>query len=210
KSFGSWNIIDVFNTAAENREARIDISADLHLDVENGERYLLYDFWASEVICTTSEEFSLSLPPFGSKVVSVHRLTDIPQIISTSRHITQGAYDLHEAEWDGSENVLSGSSDMAGGDMYKIVIYVPEGFRYGEAAAWAESNNTACACSAGSSAGNNITRSVASTAVGNSAGSSVGKGSGNICNVEFMPAETGRFNWYVRFLPIPDTFHKTS
>jgi len=51
----------------------------------------------------------------------------ILQVVSTSRHITQGVIDMLEERWDDGKNVLSGRSLVVGGDPYELRIAIPEG-----------------------------------------------------------------------------------
>jgi hypothetical protein len=60
-----------------------------------------------------------------------------PQVLSTTRHISQGAFDISSLSWDESRNTLSGVSKVVAGDPYDIVLYVPDGFRI-----FAEGNDT--------------------------------------------------------------------
>ena len=52
---------------------------------------------------------------------------DHPQLISTSRHITQGVVDVAEENWDAAEKALSGVSRVVGGDPYELRISKPAG-----------------------------------------------------------------------------------
>jgi len=49
-----------------------------------------------------------------------------PQLLSTSRHITQGVIDVLEERWDAAQRKLSGRSLVVGGDPYELRISVPE------------------------------------------------------------------------------------
>ena len=45
-----------------------------------------------------------------------------PQVISTSRHITQGIIDIQEELWDVQNSVLSGISNVVSNDSYELRI----------------------------------------------------------------------------------------
>lgn len=135
KSYGTWNVVDVLNTAGEELDVRIYLGKDLCLDTENGEEYLIYDFWNEEFLGIRSDSLDFALKPYDSKVVSVSRLAGHPQVISTSRHITQGAFDIEFLEWDDRRCILSGKSRVIAGAAYKIILYVPEGYEIKKAAA---------------------------------------------------------------------------
>jgi hypothetical protein len=53
----------------------------------------------------------------------VHRVEDHPQFLSTNRHVMQGYLDMPgRPRWDAAGRTLSGTSDVIGGDPYKIVL----------------------------------------------------------------------------------------
>lgn len=135
KSFGNWNVIDVINTTGEEMDVFLDFDRDLNLDMGNGEAYTVYDFWKNEFLGIHSEVLNLTIPPYGSRVISINKLVGSPQVISTSRHVTQGAYDLEYIHWDALKRILSGKSRVIGGEAYRIILYVPKGFELINAAA---------------------------------------------------------------------------
>jgi hypothetical protein len=51
-----------------------------------------------------------------------------PQLIGNSRHIT-GAYSISDEKWDGSKNVLSGTSESVPGEPYTLWFYLPQGVK---------------------------------------------------------------------------------
>lgn len=60
-------------------------------------------------------------------------------ILSTSRHITEGAVDLVDVTWDDANAQLKITSDHLDKDPYAVVIYVPPGFEYRSVSARAKS-----------------------------------------------------------------------
>ena len=57
----------------------------------------------------------------------MRKQTDHPQLLSTSRHITQGLIDVVEQKWDAASNTLRGKSRVVGGDPYELRIALPAG-----------------------------------------------------------------------------------
>ncbi|MDF2922581.1 MAG: alpha-galactosidase [Paenibacillaceae bacterium] len=137
KSFGTWNVVDVLNITDEELSVRLDLGVDLCLDIGQEEAYLVYDFWNREFLGLRREALSMDLPPHGSKVVSLHKLMDRPQLISTSRHITQGACEIETLEWDEEGNKLSGESRLIRGEACKLAIHVPPQYELMQALAGA-------------------------------------------------------------------------
>lgn len=124
-----WNVVDVLNLMESENRVHISLEKDLHLEASNGERYLLFDFWNREYLGETGEGFDLTLPACASRVIAVRRKTGIPQILSTTRHISQGALELSEVNWNPERRVLSGVADVVAGDDYAIYVYAPDGLR---------------------------------------------------------------------------------
>jgi hypothetical protein len=71
----------------------------------------------------------VQLRPCASKVFAVRKKLGHPQVLSTSRHISQGAFDIKSMIWDESRNTLSGVSKVIAGEPYDIVLYIPDSFR---------------------------------------------------------------------------------
>jgi hypothetical protein len=133
KPYGEWNVLDVFNLRDEESEVTVDLLADLHLPAQEGP-YLVFDYWNHAFIGAVAERFDVLLRPCASRVFAVHKLLDRPQVISTSRHLSQGAVDLERLEWDAARMTLSGASRGIAGEAYEVVLYAPAGWRVLEAA----------------------------------------------------------------------------
>src|SRR5262249_3321204 len=58
------------------------------------------------------------------RILAVRPALEWPQVISTSRHITQGMVDIVEEKWDEATQTLSGKSRVVGGDPYELRIVV--------------------------------------------------------------------------------------
>lgn len=136
KPYEQWNVVDVFNLLEKDVEATVDIYDDLHLPLDEGP-YLVYDYWNKEYVGEITRRFTVQLSPCASKLFAVRKKLGHPQVISTSRHISQGAFDISSLTWDANRNTLSGVSKVVAGDPYEIVLYVPVGFRL-----FAEGNDT--------------------------------------------------------------------
>ena len=57
-------------------------------------------------------------------------MTDHPQLLSTSRHITQGVLDVVEESWDAASHSLTGKSQVVAGDPYELRIALPQPNRW--------------------------------------------------------------------------------
>ncbi len=52
-------------------------------------------------------------------------MADHPQLLSTSRHITQGLIDVEQEQWDSAKRTLGGVSRVVGGAPYELRIALP-------------------------------------------------------------------------------------
>lgn len=90
-------------------------------------KYVGFDFWANRFVPPFSEKLAAELPPASCRVLAVRPVAEHPQIVSTSRHVTQGMVDLLEEKWDPASKTLSGRSRMVANDPYELRIFVPVG-----------------------------------------------------------------------------------
>lgn len=66
------------------------------------------------------------MAPCASRILSVVKKLDRPVVVSTSRHIAHGAIDLKNVSWDAAAKALSGTSAVAGGEDYSIIVGTPD------------------------------------------------------------------------------------
>ena len=62
------------------------------------------------------------VPARSARIIALREAKAAPAVLSTSRHITQGAVDLVEEKWNPADNVLSGASKLVGDDPYEIRV----------------------------------------------------------------------------------------
>ena len=129
RAYETWNVVDVMNTTCTCLKTSLDFNNDLHLDTEHNEEYIIYDFWDKKLLGRYFHSITLEIPAYGSRVLSIRRLVENPQIISTSRHITQGGFDLLHIEWISDKLILQGKSILVSNEEYEIVLHVPIGFK---------------------------------------------------------------------------------
>jgi len=123
---GSWDVVAVFNWN-EKDALQVELSpARLGL---RGEKWLCLDVWEGRLIHAGDGSLRLELPPASCRVVSYWPDPGRPALVGTSRHITQGACDLERCDWDEKGLALSGTSQVVGGDPYRVRIHVPGGWK---------------------------------------------------------------------------------
>ena len=127
RPFDSWTVLAHFNWGGEELPAEAVRMSDLGL--HEGREYLIYEFWARRFLGSHTDRFEVpSLSAGGTQILVLRERQDHPQLLSTSRHITQGAVDVLRLDWDPESRVLSGSSAVVRGDPYEVTVHVPGGF----------------------------------------------------------------------------------
>jgi hypothetical protein len=88
--------------------------------------YVAFDFWANRFIPPFRETLRADLPAGNScRILAVQPVLDHPQLLSTSRHVTQGMVDVTAETWDAAKETLSASSTLVANDPYELRIVVP-------------------------------------------------------------------------------------
>lgn len=122
-----YNVVQLLNTTDGFCEKTLDFYADLHLETDD---YYVYNYFRKEFLGVCSNRISISLEPHSSAVLSIRPKLSYPQIISTSRHITQGAAEIKAMNWSEKDSALYFCSELPAGDTYTVTVAVPEGYCY--------------------------------------------------------------------------------
>ena len=84
--------------------------------------YVAYEYWSNQLTAPFKGSLKRTLAPATCAILSIKAVIDHPQLISTSRHITQGIVDVAEEKWAGRSRELSGISKVVGGDPYELRV----------------------------------------------------------------------------------------
>lgn len=119
------NLIGLFNWS---EKSPTDIVYALgKLGLAKDKTYVAFDFWANTFVAPFQGTLKQTLPGGTCRVLAVKEVADHPQLLSTSRHITQGLIDVIEEAWDAGSKTLSGKSHVVAGDLYELRIALPAG-----------------------------------------------------------------------------------
>jgi hypothetical protein len=129
----SWHQLTFYNTCQDSTgipiptKVSVKLSEDpswggLGLDAKS--KYYVYDFWNDCLVGIILGEKSLTqeLRPGEARMMSIHKVQNRPQLLSTNRHIMQGYVDIVNMDWNEEQVKLTGSSKVVGGEPYKVVI----------------------------------------------------------------------------------------
>jgi hypothetical protein len=92
------------------------------LGLSSDRSYVAFDYWADTLLPVFQGRLGLSVPKESCRILAVRPALDRPQVIGTSRHVTQGMIDLALEKWDDAARTLSGKSRLVGGDPYELRI----------------------------------------------------------------------------------------
>jgi hypothetical protein len=146
-----WHILTFYNTKIEGEEWPKDVNAygndvqfipkkmlpatisvslsnrtdDGGLGLNAAKKYYVFDFWNWKFIGKIAGISSIEqeLRPGEARVMAVHEAKNVPQFLSTSRHLLQGYLDITKYPvWNENKKELTGTSKVIGGELYKIII----------------------------------------------------------------------------------------
>jgi hypothetical protein len=121
----NYNVVALFNW--DNDTKQISFTTDeLGVDQEAG--YLLYEFWTQKSLGTMKAVFSIEIPPHSVRLLAMHKEKDIPQWISSDRHITQNAMELKKYNWDKEFRALEGSIRLIGSFPLTMRLHIPAAY----------------------------------------------------------------------------------
>ena len=131
----SYDVVGVFNYDAKQQSTT-------HLDweklgLDKNSYYHVYNFWDEEYVGCFNYGLFVNLNPASCNVFSITKADTLPQLISTNRHITQGASDVMDATLEiGVEDngngtvtdkiIYKGKSKVIANDEYKLVFGMPQ------------------------------------------------------------------------------------
>lgn len=121
----NYDVVGLFNFA-EGKSDRINLSwKDLGLPLDTPIH--VFDFWNKEYLGAWENGMSVDLPPTSTRVLTLLPGTEKIQLISTSRHITQGWVDLVALNQSNSTNSFTGKSNVVKDDPYELQFVFPRG-----------------------------------------------------------------------------------
>lgn len=117
-------IVALYNWGESNQSFDVPL-AKLGLDAATD--YVAFDFWADAFVPPFRGHLQSDVAPHGCRVLSIRPAAKSPQLVGTSRHVTQGIVDVIEEKWDEATGTLSGRSRVVANDPYELRVIVPVG-----------------------------------------------------------------------------------
>ncbi len=84
--------------------------------------YQAFNYWENQVAGPFTNQLACTVPAHSCAILALRPVASHPQVLSTSRHVTQGVVDLAEERWNNSRDTLQGRSLVVAGEPYEIRI----------------------------------------------------------------------------------------
>jgi Melibiase len=126
EKWGTYDVVGFTNWRSEAVTRKISLVDKLGLG--SGFSYVAFDFWNQKLLGVFSDQIQIDVEPHDTRVLSFYPVSNHPQLIANSRHIS-GTYSVADELWDGSKRELSGSVTSIPGETYTLWFYVQNGFR---------------------------------------------------------------------------------
>lgn len=94
----NWNLVGIFNWKDQQDDIHLNLDS-FGLNPEKG--YHVHDFWMRQYLGIISKNVNLmNMPPRSAKLLCLREEQQVPQLLSTDMHYTQGSVEILSAGWD--------------------------------------------------------------------------------------------------------------
>jgi hypothetical protein len=121
----NYDVVGVFNFNESQTERTLISWAELGLPAQQAVH--VFDFWNAEYLGAWRGGLSVPVVPTSCRVLTLLPCADRVQLVSTSRHITQGWVDLIDTSANASGTEQRGTSRVVKDDPYEIRFAFPPG-----------------------------------------------------------------------------------
>lgn len=115
------DVIGLYNWKSTAQQFDVPLE---QLGLDNRTEHVAFDYWKDEFVPSVNGRLQLTVPGESCIVLAIRSRTDHPQVISTSRHVTQGLVDLSGEIWNQRTKTLGGRSKLVGQDSYELRIAI--------------------------------------------------------------------------------------
>ena len=96
--YETWYLAAIFNWSDHEEDAYFDLDA---LGSPESKDFLVHDFWMRQYLGKVSQSVNLlNIAPRSAKLLCFREEQDVPQLLATDMHYTQGSADILSAGWD--------------------------------------------------------------------------------------------------------------
>ena len=122
----AWYLAAVFNWNDYEDDASFELEA---LGLPKSKEFLVHDFWMRQYLGKVSQSVTLlNIPPRSAKLLCFREEQEVPQLLATDMHYTQGGVEILSAGWDAhSQNYLIVCKPLRQADG-TCFVYVPKDY----------------------------------------------------------------------------------
>lgn len=124
----AYDVVGVFNFGESKTERTLLKWKDLGLPED--ELIHVFDFWNREYLGAWKKAMLVEAAPTSCRVLTLVPASSRIQLVSTSRHMTQGWVDLVSVEENAESKFIKGSSRVVKNDPYQLSFAFPRGTNY--------------------------------------------------------------------------------
>ena len=128
KDFGEWTIAAFFNPDLNEPVLKQFPLSRIWLDPDK--IYLCWDFWKEQFLGETKDSIFIRTDPGSVTLLSLNEKRNVPQVISTTRHVMQGAIEVENIIFNNSSSTLSGVSLGPEGSSHSVIVYIPDSYKW--------------------------------------------------------------------------------
>jgi len=126
----NWNVLHILNWSEKDKTGTVTPAiAFKDLGLDSSKEYLVYEFWSDKFLGVLKNQIQPEgLAPYGLQSFAIREKINRPQLVSTNRHLSQGAAEIEMMVWE--SNSIRGRSRMIVNDKYVMSFYVPDGYKF--------------------------------------------------------------------------------
>ncbi len=122
----NYNLISVLNTTTDPQTKTVNLE-EIGIEMVSP---IAFEFYTSALADVKDQTICVELKPNETKVFAVREAAAHPQIVSTSRHITQGVLEIQANQWCEEQRTLTLTAELVERDLYTVTVLVPKGYQF--------------------------------------------------------------------------------
>ncbi|MCX6967836.1 MAG: hypothetical protein NTZ46_08690 [Verrucomicrobia bacterium] len=123
-----WHQVALFNSSPQSGKVGVALSGDRvttgAVGLDPSASYYVYEFWSDTLMgkYPGTARIEQPLEPCCCAMLSIRKVQDVPQVLSTNRHVLQGWVDLASVQWNPKDKKLEGVAKVIGGEPFRITL----------------------------------------------------------------------------------------
>jgi hypothetical protein len=125
--FDKWKLLGLLNWSDDPKPHKVDLNRIF--EVQNT-KYHIFEFWTQEYLGIHEHSFEYpQIAPHSAALLAIHEVKDIPTLLSSSFHITQGGSELKQFDFNPDSQSLKITVEKFGKSRGTLHIFLPEPYQ---------------------------------------------------------------------------------